>query len=166
MAIEEFLSGNERYAATFDGGELPIVARTRTIVVSCVDARVDPGRIFGLRAGDIFVLRNVGGRVTPGMLAQVAMVQTLIGAQPDTGPLDVVVVHHTQCGTIRFRDDGLRARAAAAAGIDESEIQPVIVGDPHESVARDKAVLQSSLPEGTEVHGFVYDVATGRVTQV
>lgn len=166
MAIDDYVAGNERYAAAFAGAHLPILARTRTIIVSCVDARVHPGRIFGLEPGDAFVLRNVGGRVTPHMLAQVALVQTLVGHQPDTGPLDVVVVHHTACGTVRFRDDDLRDRAAAAAGIDEAEIRPMIVGDPHESVAEDKALLEGALPEGTAVHAFVYDLATGRVTQV
>lgn len=166
MAIDEYLAGNERHAADFDGAHLPILARTRIIIVSCVDARVDPGRIFGLDPGDAFVLRNVGGRVTPHMLAQVALVQTLVGHQPDTGPLDVVVMHHTACGTVRFRDDDLRESAAAAAGIDEAEIRPMIVDDPFVSVAKDKALLEGALPEGTNVSAFVYDLATGRVTQI
>ena len=166
MAIDEYLAGNDAYAAEFDGADLPIVPRTKTIIVSCVDSRVDPAQIFGLGNGDAFVLRSVGGRVTPHMIAQVAMVQTLAGPQPETGPLDVVVMHHTQCGTARFRDDDLRNQAAAAAAIHESEIAPVIVIDPHESVAQDKALLEDALPEGTNVTAFVYDLATGRVTQV
>lgn len=166
MAIDEYLAGNEEYVATFDGADLPIVPRTRTIIVSCVDSRVDPAQIFGLRNGDAFVLRSVGGRVTPQMLAQIAMVQTLAGPQPDTGPLDVVVMHHTQCGTARFGDDDLRAKAAEAGGIDESHIRSVIVENPRDSVAKDVALVEAAVPEGTEVHGFVYDLTTGRVARV
>jgi carbonic anhydrase len=166
MAIEDYLAGNQRYVEEFDGADLPIVPRTKTIIVSCVDSRVDPAQIFGLDNGDAFVLRSVGGRVTPHMIAQVAMVQTLAGPQPDTGPLDVIVMHHTQCGTARFHDDDLRSRAASAAGVDEAAITPVIVVDPYESVTADKALLEDALPGGTDVTAFVYDLRTGQVTQV
>jgi len=159
--IDDLLAGNERFVATFSGGDLPIRPGKGTVLITCVDARIDPGRIFDLEPGDIFVLRSVGGRVTRNVRAQLGMVRALMTTVATEQELSIVVMHHTQCGTARFADAELRELAAEMAGVDGAEIDDAIVADPRVTVAADVAVLQSSAPEGSNIRGLVYDIATG-----
>ena len=164
--IDDLLAGNQRFAATFSGGNLPISPGKGTVVVTCVDARVDPAQIFDVDLGDIFVLRSVGGRVTPDIQAQLGMLRALMSSVPGAEPPAVVVMHHTQCGTAKFADPELKAKAAEMAGVDEAVIDRVVVTDAHDSVATDVAAVCAVVPEGTVVRGFVYDIATGVASPV
>src|SRR5215471_15862098 len=74
----------------------------RTIVISCVDSRVDPAHILGLADGEAMVIRNVGGRWTPGVLQTMAMLGAVGEAEGLNGtpePWNLIVVHHTDCGS-------------------------------------------------------------------
>src|SRR5579875_2296950 len=69
-------------------------------VITCLDPRVDPAHFLGLELSDAMVVRNVGGRVTPEVINDVAFIgQITENVLPD-GPLfQVAVIHHTQCGS-------------------------------------------------------------------
>ncbi len=62
--LDTLYDRNEGFARTFDLGDLPILPRRPTIVLICVDSRVDPAHFFGLELGDTLVLRNSGGSPT------------------------------------------------------------------------------------------------------
>ena len=136
------------------------------VVVTCMDARVDPLTVLDLDLGDAFVLRCVGGRVTPDIVAQLGMLDALLSSVPGGAHPDVVVMHHTRCGTARFADPDLRQRAASLAGIDETAVDAVVVSDPSATVAADVATLREVLPPEVHAHGLVYDIETGRVAPV
>jgi carbonic anhydrase len=166
------LERNEQFVRTYT--PVPLGPPTAQVfVVTCLDHRVDPAIVLGLRLGDAPVIRNAGGRVTPAVIDDVAYIAflagELLGGQdaPDT-LFEVAVVHHTQCGTGLLADPGFRHRAAEATGLSEAALEASAVADPHVTVKADVELLLASplLSPKVSVSGHVYDVATGRVTTV
>jgi carbonic anhydrase len=66
--------------------------RRRTAILTCMDARIDPALLFGLKPGEAHVLRNAGARATPDVLRSLAVSQALLGTT------EVLVLGHTKCG--------------------------------------------------------------------
>jgi carbonic anhydrase len=145
----------------------------KVIVVTCLDHRIDPAAILGLKPGDAPVLRNAGGRVTRPVMEEIAFLaflgKTLSGGEftGDEG-FEVAVIHHTQCGTGFLADPGFRREASEATGVDEATLEASVVGDPHISVSADVERLLTSplLQPKMGVSGYVYDLENGRVTTV
>jgi carbonic anhydrase len=138
-------------------------------VITCLDPRVDPAHILGLGLGDAMVVRNVGGRVTPEVINDVAFIGQLAENVLPDGPLfEVAVIHHTQCGTGALADDTFRRRYAERIGADEAALREHAVLDPAHTVAHDVARLRSapSISSRIAVSGHVYDVVTGVVRPV
>jgi carbonic anhydrase len=135
-------------------------------VVTCLDPRVDPAHFLGLDLSDAVVVRNVGGRVTPEVINDVAFIgQVAENVLPD-GPLfEVAVIHHTQCGSGALADATFRRRYAARIGADETTLREHAILDPAATVKRDVERLRSAraIPERVAVSGHVYDVLTGLV---
>ena len=114
-------------------------------MITCLDPRVDPAHFLGLGLSDAMVVRNVGGRVTPEVINDVAFIGQLAeNALPD-GPLfEVAVIHHTQCGTGALADDTFRRRYAQRIGAEESTLREHAVLDPAATVTRDVDRLRSA----------------------
>jgi carbonic anhydrase len=138
-------------------------------VISCLDPRVDPAHFIGLELSDAMVVRNVGGRVTPEVINDIAFIcQIAETLQPD-GPLfEVAVIHHTQCGAGAFADDGFRRSYAERIGADEETLRGHAVTNPRETVAQDVALLLTSpsISPRVGVSGHVYDVTRGLIETV
>jgi carbonic anhydrase len=115
------------------------------------------------------VVRNVGGRVTPGVINDVAYIgQITENVLPD-GPLfEVAVIHHTQCGSAALADDSFRRRYAERIGADESTLRDHAILDPGATVTRDVELLRSApaISPRITVSGHVYDVVTGMVQTI
>jgi carbonic anhydrase len=164
------LDRNEQFARTYTPTALrpPTVG---TVVVACLDHRVDPAIVLGLQLGDAIVIRNSGGRVTQAVVEDIAYVAFLAGRLLDgQGGADrlfeVAVVHHTQCGAAFLADPDFRQRAAEATGLSEAALEASAVADPHATVRADveRLLTSSLLSPKVSVSGHVYDIATGRVT--
>ena len=164
------LERNQQFASTYTPGPLaPPTAQV--VIVTCLDHRVDPAIVLGLRLGDAQVIRNAGGRVTQAVIDDIAylayLAEQLFGGQ---GPADtlfeVAVVHHTQCGTGFLADPSFRQQAAEATGLSEAALEASAVADPHTTVKADVEHLLTSplLSPKVSVSGHVYDIATGRLT--
>lgn len=159
---------NEAFAAAFDQGHLPIKPALSTIILSCVDARTDPAHYAGLQLGDALTLRTVGARVTDAVATEVAVLWALMamasGAEPS---LELVIIHHTQCGMARFAQPEVAAQVSERFGTDEI-VDTYGISDLDGSLATDLDRLRSNprVPRGLTVSGHVYDVATGRLRQV
>lgn len=92
-------------------------------MLTCIDPRVDPAHFLGLGLGDAMVVRNIGGRVTPEVINDVAFIGQIAENVISDGPLfEVAVIHHTQCGTAALADDAFRGRYAERIGADESTL--------------------------------------------
>lgn len=143
---------------------LPLV---KAIIIGCADMRVDPAHVLGLEPGEAVVMRNIGGRVTPGLLAQLGMlgkIGEVAGEIPGGGgEFNIVVLQHTDCGITRLTKEA--AMLTQYFQIDESQLSSKAVLDPHAAVAIDVAALRAvpGLPGDWLLSGLVYDVATGLV---
>jgi carbonic anhydrase len=160
-ATDELLANNERYAADFDKGDLPLPPARRIAVVACMDARLDPARVLGLEEGDAHVIRNAGGVVTDDTIRSLTISQRLLGTE------EIVLVHHTDCGMLTFTDDEVKAQIAEDTGIRPPfalEAFPDVEDDVRHSIARIEA--SPFVPRKDRVRGFVYEVETGKLREV
>lgn len=167
--IEAALERNRAFAAAGGHEGAVVFPHLRLFVITCLDPRVDPAQFLGLGLSDAMVVRNVGGRVTPEVINDVAYIGQLAeNALPD-GPLfEAAVIHHTQCGTGALADDTFRRRYAERIGVDESTLRERAVLDPAATVTRDVERLRSApaISPRVTVYGYVYDVVTGLVETV
>ena len=158
---EELLARNAEYASNFDRGGLPMPPAKRIAIVACMDARIETGRLLGIREGDAHVIRNAGGVVTDDVIRSLAISQRLLGTR------EIVLIHHTDCGMLTFSDDALKADIEAETGIKphfalESFTNPE--DDVRQSIRR---IRQSPfVPHKDQVRGFIYDVNTGILNEV
>jgi carbonic anhydrase len=167
--IDAALERNRAFAAASGHEGAVVFPNLRLFVITCLDPRVDPAHILGLGLSDAVVLRNVGGRVTPEVINDVAFIAQLAESMLAGGPLfDVAVIHHTQCGTGALADDTFRRRYADRIGADESALLQHAVLDPSATVTQDVERLRSApaISPRVRVSGHVYDVVNGLVETV
>ena len=160
-ASNVLLENNAAYAVTFDQAGLPLPPSKQVAIVACMDARLDVYRVLGLALGEAHVIRNAGGVITEDAIRSLAISQRLLGTR------EIVLIHHTDCGMLTFKDDDVREAIYEETGIRPPfalEAFPDLAGDVRQSIAR----IQASpfLPHTDEVRGFIYDVETGRLREV
>ncbi|HET8624789.1 MAG TPA: carbonic anhydrase [Gemmatimonadales bacterium] len=160
-AIDEVIQANDAYARSFDRGDLALPPRRRLAILTCMDARILPGKAFGLEEGDAHVIRNAGGRARDAL-------RSLVISQRLLGTIEVAVVHHTDCGMLTFTNRDLRAKVQADLGRDTGEFDFQPFQELDASVREDVDFLVGSelLDPKTLIRGFVYDVTTGRLREV
>ncbi|HLH71201.1 MAG TPA: carbonic anhydrase [Candidatus Dormibacteraeota bacterium] len=158
--VEELLENNRRYAQGFAKGQLPTPPAKKLAVVACMDARIDVHRILGLEEGDAHVIRNAGGVITEDAIRSLLISQRLLGTE------EIVLIHHTDCGMLTFKDDDVRRQVQ-----EETGIRPPFALEAFDDLARDVrqsiARIQASpfIPR-KNVRGFIYDVRTGLLQEV
>ena len=149
-----------------------VIPRVPVFVITCLDPRTDPASFLGVDPGDAPIVRNAGGRVTEDVINDVAFIahlaETLGASGLDGPPLEVAVVHHTQCGTGFLADLGFRADFAARTGLDEGALEAEAVTDPDVTVRIDvdRLITSPKLSSKVLISGHVYDLDTGLVTTV
>ncbi|MCZ6462145.1 MAG: carbonic anhydrase [Actinobacteria bacterium] len=163
---QTLIDRNHDFASSFNQGDLPLLPRLSTLVLTCLDARVDPAHLLGLELGDAVVMRNIGGRVTDEVIEQIAILRALAEFAGGVA-LEVAIVHHTDCGASRFANPEVRQRLGQAAGTGEAAIETLAITDPQTSVAEDIDRLRAAptLPDELVVAGYVYDVTDGHVRE-
>jgi carbonic anhydrase len=155
---DEVLAANQQYARRFHSGDLPMPPARRFVVVTCMDARIEPAAALGIQEGDAHVIRNAGGIVSDDALRSLVISHHLLGTK------EALVVGHTDCGMLTFTNEELRGRLGPdAEGIDFLPF-PNVEERVRESLRaiRDSALL----PESFTAAGFVYDVRTGKLQEV
>jgi carbonic anhydrase len=167
--IDLALERNRAFAAAGGHEGAVVFPNLRLFVVACLDPRVDPAHFLGLTLSDAMVVRNVGGRVTPEVVNDIAFIgQIAENVLPD-GPLfEVAVIHHTQCGAGALADDSFRHTYAKRIGADEAILRRRAVLAPARTVRDDVERLRSApaISPRVAVSGHVYDVTTGLVETV
>jgi carbonic anhydrase len=167
--IEPALARNRTFAAAGGHQGASLFPTLRLLVITCLDARVDPAHILGLELGDALVMRNNGGRVTPQVINDLAYVSQLgEAARPEGHLFEVAVIQHTQCGVARLADDAFRHQYAERIGAHESGLREYAILDPAATVAGDVELLRSAAAISTRItfSGHVYDIATGLLETV
>jgi carbonic anhydrase len=126
-----------------------------------MDARLNVYGVLGLQEGDAHVIRNAGGVVTDDEIRSLAISQRLLGTE------EIILIHHTDCGMLRFTDDEFKAGIQQEIGIKPewaAEAFSDLAEDVRQSIARVKA--SPFIPKTDSVRGFVFDVATVRLDEV
>ena len=172
-SFESLLKRNHDFAAqqSAAGTLTPSLPRAlpnvKAIIIGCADMRVDPAHVLGIKPGEAVVIRNIGGRITPGLLGQLGMlgrIGEVAGAVPGGGgEFHIIVLQHTDCGITRLAGDS--AMLAHYFQIQEGELGKKAVTDPRAAVTADVASLRAipALPKAWLISGLVYDVTTGLV---
>jgi carbonic anhydrase len=160
-ATDELLSNARGFADGFEAGELPMPPARRVAVIACMDARLNPYGLLGLSEGDAHIIRNAGGVVTEDAVRSLAISQRLLGT------VEVILIHHTDCGMLTFRDDEFRRQIQEDTGIKPgwaAEAFDDLEADVRQSIQRIKT--SPFIPRKDNVRGFIYDVKTGRLEEV
>ncbi len=158
---DELLRNAEAYASSFDRHHLPMPPARHVAVLACMDPRLNPYGLLGLREGDAHVIRNAGGVVTDDVIRSLTLSQRLLGTR------EVILIQHTGCGMLTFRDDDLKDQIEADTGIRP----PFALGafaDLHRNVCQSLARILASpfIPHKDSVRGFVYRVEDGTLQEV
>jgi carbonic anhydrase len=159
-ASDDLLRHAEQYAATYRGGR-PHAPAMPVVVVTCMDARLVPGLVFGLEEGDAHVLRNAGGVVTDDVIRSIAVSQHRLGTR------EIIVLHHTGCGMRTFSDEEFAAQVEAVAG-HRPDWTARAIRDTDEAVRQAVRRLRGNpfLLHRDHVRGLVWDVETAALREV
>ena len=160
--FDDLLEANRSYAASHDLGGFDGVAHAGVAIVTCMDSRIDPLRMVGLKPGDAKIFRNPGGRVTAAALEALVLGVHLLNVSR------VLIVPHTRCAMAANTEEELRTRIAASSGLDASWQGFHVVPDQEAALRADVAAVRSHplVPDTVEVGGFLYDVDTGLLQPV
>src|SRR5713226_9795721 len=158
---DELVSNAQSYEKSFDAGDLPLPPAKRVAIVACMDARLNPYGLLGLREGDAHVIRNAGGVITDDEIRSLSISQRLLGTE------EIMLIHHTDCGMLTFSDDDFRRQVQGETGV-KPEWAAEAFDDLEEDVRQSIARIEVSpfIPNKDKVRGFIYEVETGRLREV
>ena len=160
--FDDLIAANREFADSFDLGGFDGVAHRGVAIVTCMDSRIDPLRMLGLRHGDAKIFRNPGGRVTEAALEALVLGVHLLGVTR------VLVIPHTRCAMTANTETELREKVGESAGQDASWQSFHVIADQRAALEQDVRRVRSHplVPESVQVGGFVYDVDTGLIDRV
>jgi carbonic anhydrase len=158
-AFENELAANADYAASFVDPDLPGRAARGLAVVTCMDSRIDPLAMLGLKKGDAKILRNAGGRVTEDVLRTLVLAAHLLEVKR------VLVAQHTDCRMTKVTDEQAHEAIRERTGLDTRSLEFRTIPDQRAALELDVQRVKSSpyLPADLAVAGGIYDVSTGRL---
>jgi len=156
-AFDDLMTANRAFADSFALAGFDGVAHAGVAVVTCMDSRIDPLRMLGLRPGDAKIFRNPGGRVTQAALEALVLGVHLLGVER------ILVVPHTRCAMATNTVAELRARVSESSGQDASWQFFGVIEDQQAALREDVRILRSHplIPDRVAIGGFMYDVDTG-----
>jgi carbonic anhydrase len=159
--FDDILAANAEFAADFHYGGFDGIAQAGIGVVTCMDSRIPPLEMLGLKPGDAKVLRSAGGRVT-----EITMTGLVLGVQL-LGVKRILIIPHTRCAMASMSEDQLRAKVAQAAGKPAGYLPLSVIPDQLEALRHDVTAVREHPLIGDDilVGGFMYDVDTGKLTQ-
>ncbi|MEL6736095.1 MAG: carbonic anhydrase [Pseudomonadota bacterium] len=160
-------SRNEVFAASFSEGDLAPLPKLGIVILACIDARVNPTKVFGLELGDAVVMRNNGGRVTPAIIDEITALSFLVTriTGNEAPAFNIVLMQHTKCGAQQFAAPDFQAHLIDRTGVD---VSLSAITDPENDLLVDveRLCAAQNLPNSLSVSAMLYDVDTGLVHEV
>jgi carbonic anhydrase len=158
---DELLRNNERYAESFDKGDLTSPPAKQVAVVACMDARLNIYGMLGLEEGDAHVILNAGGVITDDEIRSLTISQRLLGTH------EIMLIHHTDCGMLTFSEEEVKGQIQEEVGI-KPHFALESFSDLEEDVRQSIGRIQASpfIPHKESMRGFIYEVETGRLREV
>jgi carbonic anhydrase len=160
-AFDDLLAANRTFAESFGLRGFDGVAHAGVAIVTCMDSRLEPLRMVGLRPGDAKIFRNPGGLVTRAALEALVVGVHLLGVER------ILIVPHTRCAMAAYSENELRAKVSESSGQDASWQSFGVITDQLARLHEDVRTVRSHplIPARVSVGGFVYDVDTGLIEQ-
>lgn len=160
--FDDLLTANRRYASEFSLRGLAGRAHREIALVTCMDSRIEPLAMLGLRPGDAKILRNAGGRVTEDVLRSLVLATHLLGVRW------IAVMQHSDCALAGRSDESVRSELPGDARQAARSWEFLAMPDPDRALADDVERLRrcEQLPAGLQVEGWRYSVETGLVDRV
>jgi len=158
-AFADVLAENAAFAESFHGSELTGRALRGLAIVTCIDSRIDTLGIVGMHAGDAYIVRNAGARVTDDVLRTLVLATTLMGVDR------ILVMPHTHCRMAQGDEPEIHATIAERYGIDTRSLEFRTVSDQLEALRTDLTRIRTLpfLRADVTVGGAIYDVTSGRL---
>ena len=155
----DIVSSNSQFATNFQDEHLTGTARRGLAIVTCMDSRINPLAVVGMKSGDAKILRNAGARVTDDMLRTLVLATYLLGVKR------VLVMPHTDCRMASGDEESIHRSIETKHGVDTRGVQFKMVTDQRAALAADVASIRSFpiLPKALKVAGAIYDVKSGRL---
>ncbi len=159
---QQVLDANRRYSASFNRSRLAIPPAQKLAIVACMDARLTVEDVLGLRTGDAHIIRNAGGIVTDDALRSLIISYELLGTR------EFLVINHTDCGMLTFKDEELRQKLAEDTGADTSRLEFHAFKQLEANVRAQVQKIKDSpfIPDDIPVHGLIFQVEDGRLREV
>ena len=161
-SFKDALAANDEYIKTFKYSELTGTAQQGLAIVTCMDSRINPLSVVGMKSGDAKILRNAGARVTDDVLRTLVLATYLLGVER------ILIMPHTNCRMAQVDDVEIHREIDTKHGIDTSEIEFKTVPDQRQALIEDVQKVRSYrlINKDVIVGGAIYDVATGKITPV
>jgi carbonic anhydrase len=160
---DELLQANEQFVRGFDLGDLAVQPKRHVAVLACMDSRILFERCLGLKPGDAHMIRNAGGIATDDAIRSLIVSHHLLDTQ------EFIIINHTDCGLLKVREEQLKEKLTAKMGTSAGAPERFhAFDDLEENVRRQVHRVQSHpwIPKQIPVRGFVYDVKTGKLSEV
>lgn len=161
-AFDDLLAANAEWAKDFSDGGFDGIAHSGVLVVTCMDSRIEPLALLGLKLGDAKILRTPGGRIGEDALVGVILGVHLLNVNR------IMVLPHTRCAMASGDDLQIAQSVMDRDGTDIRGMRLGASPDQHNALRYDVQLLRTHpLVTGlAEVGGFLYDVDTGLLQQV
>lgn len=161
-AFEDLLAANSEYKESFKYSELTGSAAKGLAIVTCMDSRINPLSVVGMKSGDAKILRNAGARVTEDVLRTLVLATYLLGVNR------ILVMPHTDCRMAQGDEAAIHKLIDEQYGVNTSSLEFRTTNDQMGALATDINRVRSYplLREGVSVGGAIYDVKTGVITPV
>lgn len=159
--FDDLLKANREFADHFEYGGFDGKAHAGVAIVTCMDSRIDPLKMLGLKHGDAKIFRNPGGRVTEAALEALVLGVHLLTVER------ILVIPHTRCAMASASEADIQAKIGEATGQDVSWHRFHVIDNQKTALAEDVRKVRSHplIPDTIEVGGFIYDVDTGLLAQ-
>ncbi|KAI1772178.1 carbonate dehydratase [Hypoxylon cercidicola] len=162
---KNLIDKNAEYASKFTQGHLALPPTKQYLVLTCMDARIDPAAAFGINLGDAHVIRNAGASARDAQRSIIISEQLL-------GTKEIILVKHTGCGMLTFSNEDahglVKKNLGPGAAAEIATLDFLTFSDLEDAVREDIGFLKTSatVPNDVTVSGWVYEVETGKVRQV
>ena len=158
----DVLAANSGFVASFKDEHLTGTARKGLAIVTCMDSRINPLAVVGMKAGDAKILRNAGARVTEDVLRTLILATYLLSVER------VLVMPHTDCRMASGDEESIHRSIETKHGVDTRGVQFKMVADQHAALAADVESIRkyAILPKTIKVAGAIYNVKTGELEPI
>jgi carbonic anhydrase len=157
--FRDLLSANSEYVETFKYSDLTGSAARGLAIVTCLDSRINPLSVVGMRSGDVKILRNAGARVTEDVLRTLVLATYLLNVDR------ILVMPHTDCRMAQSDESNIHELIESKFGVDTRSLEFRVTKDQEAALKSDITRIRAYplIREGVSVAGAIYDVKTGKI---